>query len=130
MKWTTMVLIFFAMTIVFSSCATQRYGRLQRVTEAERNYLTCKNIEVEIEKAQEFTNETTEKDNEFTGRDVLAFLGDFGIGNSLEFSDAIKSGTDRLKDLNALKAEKGCTTTTGFNGGHEKGPETERPSEK
>ena len=92
-------------------CATQRYGRLQNVTKIEKKTLTCENIEIESQKAQEFIKTTTDKDNEFTGKDVLGFLGDFGIGNSMEFTDAVQSGTDRLSQLNALKSEKGCSSS-------------------
>jgi len=94
--------------LLFNGCATQRYGRMQNVTEAEKKTITCENIEVEIQKAQEFVKTTTDKDNEFTGRDVLGFLGDFGIGNHMEYSDAIQSGTDRVAQLNTLKSEKNC----------------------
>lgn len=82
---------------LMSSCATQRYGRMQNVSEAERSYLTCEQIEIETEKANAFIREVAATNSEFTGRDVLGFLGDFGIGNHMEFSDAVESGQRRFR---------------------------------
>jgi len=101
-----------ALVFMVSACATQRYGRLQRVTPTEAQYLTCEAIEIEIEKGNAFVKATNDKDAEFTDKDILAFLGDFGIGNSMEHTDAIESGTDRLDDLAKLKQQKGCTVVS------------------
>ncbi len=106
MKRTSAVIL--ASLLLVSACATQRYGRLQRVTPAEADYLTCDAIEVEVEKANAFVKATNDTDAEVTGKDFLAFLGDLGIGNSMEHADAIESATDRLDDLAELKQEKGC----------------------
>jgi hypothetical protein len=55
--------------------------------------------------------ETTEAAAKFTGKDVLGFLGDFGIGNNMEYRDAMKSGTTRGAALTELRAQKNCTKT-------------------
>lgn len=102
-----------AFLLIISACATQRYGRLQRITPAEADHLTCETIEIEIEKGNTFIKATNDKDSEFTGKDVLGFLGDFGIGNSMEHTDAIKSATERLNDLTELKKQKGCMVGDG-----------------
>jgi hypothetical protein len=91
-----------------TACATQRYGRMQNVTPTEANYLTCKAIEIEIEKTNSFIKATNDRDAEFTDRDVLGFLGDFGIGNAMEHTDAIQSATARISDLSRIKQQKGC----------------------
>ncbi len=91
-----------------ASCATQRYGRLQEVTPMESKVLNCEQIDLEIEKCNYFIKQTNDQDDKFTGKDVLAFLGDFGIGNSMEHTAAIKSATDRLTKLDRLKTEKSC----------------------
>ncbi len=57
--------------------------------------------------------QTTEHKEDFTGKDVLSFLGDFGIGDSMEYSEAIESGTTRISDLQELKREKGCKVSAG-----------------
>ena len=98
--------------LLIASCATERYGRLQEITPTEAKILTCEQIEVEVEKCNYFIKGTNDKDDEFTGNDVLGFLGDFGIGNSMEHTAAIKSATDRLVELTELKREKNCVTTT------------------
>jgi|APSaa5957512535_1039671.scaffolds.fasta_scaffold137162_1 hypothetical protein len=99
--------------LLFTGCATERFGRLQHVTQSEKNFLQCDAIQVELEKAQDFIIETNKEDNEFKGTDVLAFLGDFGIGNSMEVSSAIESASNRIIDLRALQGEKSCLTKKG-----------------
>jgi hypothetical protein len=39
---------------------------------------------------------------------VLAILGDFGIGNSLEKSTALESATRRIEQLRELRDAKKC----------------------
>jgi hypothetical protein len=39
---------------------------------------------------------------------VLAILGDFGIGNSLEKSAALESATRRIEQLRELRDAKKC----------------------
>ena len=92
----------------FAACATKRYGRLQNITELESKSMTCNQIKIEIDKSEIFINKVEKKDDEFTGKDVLAFLGDFGIGNKMEVSDAIESAKSRLKDLQIMKKNKNC----------------------
>jgi hypothetical protein len=49
-----------------------------------------------------------DKESEFSGRDVLAFLGDFGVGNHLEKSAALESAKLQLEQLHKLRAAKKC----------------------
>ena len=42
---------------------------------------------------------------------VLGFLGDYGIGNSMERGSAERSATQRLRQLQDLRASKGCSGT-------------------
>lgn len=112
MKKMTGLFMIVVTCLLIVSCATQRFGRLQKITPTEAEILTCEQIEVEIEKCNYFIKGTNDKDDEFTGSDVLGFLGDFGIGNSMEHTDAIKSATDRLVELTELKKEKNCITTS------------------
>jgi len=94
---------------IFTSCTTKRYGRLQGVTNMEAGYLTCESVRIEIDKAQSFKNKISLTDSEFTKEDLLGFLGDLGIGNKLEYNDALESANLRLKDLNAISINKKCT---------------------
>lgn len=70
--------------------------------------MTCQDIEIELEKIADFRKQIT--DAEVDGRSVLAFLGDFGIGNAMEKDDALDSAADREADLLELKADKGCVS--------------------
>ena len=94
--------------MIVTGCAVQRYGRQQNVTNAEKDYLDCRAIDVEMAKTQGFIKDITDHNESFTGKDIIAFLGDFGIGDSMEYSSAIKSATNRMEQLQQLKREKGC----------------------
>lgn len=99
------------MLTVLSGCATERYGRLTPVGQVERQHLSCEQIALEIAKCDEFIASTTAQSKEFTSTDVLAILGDFGIGNSMEYQAAIKSGKTRRAALVGLQATKQCIST-------------------
>jgi hypothetical protein len=91
-----------------TGCATKTYGRQGVVTSFEKESLTCREIDIEKAKSQGFV-EHVNKESRFSGRDVLAILGDFGVGNSLERTAAIKSAQDRIAELDRLKTTKNCT---------------------
>ena len=93
---------------IFAGCSTKRYGRLENISQKEAQLLTCREIEIEVDKAQTFIKRVKNKDNEFTKEDVLGFLGDLGIGNRMEVSEALESAQNRLNDLYKLQAQKGC----------------------
>ena len=92
--------------LLLASCATHRYGRALALTDIERQTLSCEQIEVEIAKCNAFLAEIAQPVP--GGAAALGFLGDLGIGNSMEKSDARKSGMKRLEELQALKESKGC----------------------
>jgi hypothetical protein len=48
------------------------------------------------------------KESEFSGKDVLAILGDFGIGNNMERTAAIESANSRIASLSELRRTKPC----------------------
>ena len=106
----TILLTLLAATIVtvFTACCTKRYGRLQNVTELEGQYLSCEVLKVEIEKAEEFLSHIEKDNDEFDKEYVLGILGDFGIGNHLEYKEAKLSAENRLKDLKRVEKEKSC----------------------
>lgn len=53
-----------------------------------------------------------EKESEFDGRSVLSFLGDFGIGNTMEKNSAIESANKRIMQLQELRLQKKCNSST------------------
>lgn len=105
------IMIFSALfLIIVSGCATKNYGRQGTVTHFEKESLTCREIDLEIAKTQGFIDHVN-KESEFSGRDVLAILGDFGIGNSMEKGSAIESANKRLEQLRDLKSSRKCGAT-------------------
>ena len=102
--------LLFLMVFLFlsSGCATKNYGRQGVITDYERANLTCREIDIEKAKAEGFIDQVN-KESQFSGKDVLAFLGDFGIGNSLEKSAALESAMQRKEQLISLKAMKKCS---------------------
>lgn len=93
---------------VFAGCATQRYGRMIDVVESEADNLDCNQIEIEIDKCNAFIRDVNTRNKKFTGKDIISFLGDFGIGDSWEVTDAIDSATRRTAQLEKLRSEKKC----------------------
>ncbi len=113
-------MLFALLVIVVSGCATKNYGRQGTLTHYEKESLTCREIDLEIAKVQGFVDHVN-KESEFSGRDVLAILGDFGIGNSMEKGSAIESANKRLDQLRDLKSSKKCSATTvGYLSGKER----------
>jgi len=96
-----------------TGCSTKNYGRQSFLTALEKKELTCREIDIEISKVTGFINHV-EKESEFSGRSVLSFLGDFGIGNVMEKDSALESAHNRLTELQKLKAQKGCTSHSEF----------------
>lgn len=93
-----------------AGCATKHYGRQGTLTDFEKASMTCREIDLETAKVRGFINHVN-KESEFSGRDVLAILGDFGIGNAMERSAALDSANERLSELSLLKNKKNCQPT-------------------
>jgi hypothetical protein len=109
MRWLVLAAVIPAVTL--SGCATKRYGRLQPLTGAERVAYTCRDVDIEIAKVGAFQQQVVEG-AQFNMASVLGILGDYGIGNSMERGAAEASAARRMKELNDLKAEKGCMYST------------------
>jgi hypothetical protein len=97
-----------ALVILVAGCSTQRFGRLTPLSETEKQTLSCREIAIEIAKAEEFLFQTRSTRNNTNALHVLGALGDFGIGNVMEGNAAEQSGEVRLKDLKDLNARKAC----------------------
>lgn len=93
--------------LAVSGCATKRYGRLQPLTVAEQQAYDCRQLDIEIAKVEAF-REQVANGAEFNLASVAGFLGDWGIGNSMERNDADKSATQRMNDLLAARAVARC----------------------
>ncbi len=99
--------ILIAMLLMTAGCATKNYGRQGSLTDFEQDTLTCREIDLEIAKMRGFLDRVN-TESKFSGKDVLAFLGDFGIGNSMEKSAAIESANKRTVQLRDLRAVNKC----------------------
>jgi len=95
---------------VAQGCATKTYGRQSTLTNFEKDSMTCREIDLDLAKTHGFIDHVN-KESEFSSKDVLAILGDFGIGNNMEKSAALESANKRIEDLNALKGAKKCGST-------------------
>ncbi|EHG5339362.1 hypothetical protein J5N09_002645 [Salmonella enterica subsp. enterica serovar Javiana] len=94
-----------ALVMVTTGCATKQYPQAAVLTGEEARVFDCNAVNQEIAKARAIQNEINVT-NQFDGRSVLAFLGDFGIGNAIASSDAQTKVTNRLNQLESLKVEK------------------------
>jgi hypothetical protein len=106
-----MKIIIVAAMLAFTvaGCATKTYGRLGPLTSFEKDSMTCREIALDAARTNGFVERVT-TESQFSGKDVLAFLGDFGIGNSMERQAAMESATTRQRQLGELRVAKGCGT--------------------
>lgn len=95
--------------LALQGCATKNYGRQGALTDFEKQTMTCREIDLDKARVMGFTQHI-DKESAFDGRDVLAFLGDFGIGNAVEKDAAVESAKQRYYQLEIVAYEKGCTT--------------------
>lgn len=100
-----------SMICLLSGCATERFGREQRVTQAEQVSLSCEQVDLEIAKVDGFLTDTQAQWEDTHGRRLLGFLGDFGIGNHMEHNDAIESADMRRAQLLEVRMTKTCAGT-------------------
>jgi hypothetical protein len=68
----------------------------------------CAALDAQVAEAEKFRAQVAHT-SEFSGADVLAFLIDFGIGNAIEKSAALKSADEREEKLKERQAKLGCT---------------------
>ena len=92
-------------------CATKTYGRQSTLTSYEKDSMTCREIDLDLAKTRGFVDHVN-KESEFSGKDVLAILGDFGIGNNMEKSAALASANTRIESLSALRRTKQCPASS------------------
>jgi len=96
-----------AALVAIQGCATKTYGRQGSLTDYEKESMSCREIDLDLAKTRGFIDHVN-KESEFSGKDVLAFLGDFGIGNSMEKNAALESANARIARLSDLKRTKQC----------------------
>jgi hypothetical protein len=104
------VIVIAGLVVVLTSiqgCATKTYGRQGSLSTFEKDTMTCREIDLDLARTRGFV-EHVNKESEFSGKDVLAFLGDFGIGNNMEKSAALESASTRITNLAEMRKTKQC----------------------
>jgi len=101
------IALILALPLLVSACATKQYGRVQELSSAEKELYTCREIQLEYDKLDQFEKQIDET-GDFDAKTVFGFLGDFGIGNGMAKKDARKSARARREDLDNLSAHKSC----------------------
>ena len=96
-----------AIIAALHGCATKTYGRQGTLTNYEKESMTCREIDLDLAKTRGFIDHVN-KESEFSGKDVLAILGDLGIGNHMEKSAALESANNRISSLSELRLTKQC----------------------
>lgn len=94
-----------------AGCATKQFAQVGDLTDYEKTTMSCREIDLEMAKTQGVQQKIVEQ-GKFDGRSVLAFLGDFGIGNAMARSSAEEAATKRMGELQAMRAAKGCVEST------------------
>lgn len=94
--------------LALSACATKRYGRMQPLSSAEKENYTCREVSIEISKVETFQQQVTDG-TKTNVKSIAGVIGDLGIGNTQEKHAARKTADERLKELQALSADKNCT---------------------
>ncbi len=109
MKKLTKIFVVIVIGFIMQGCATKHYGRQGILSAYEQGAMSCREIDLEMAKVRGFIDHVN-KESEFSGKDVLAILGDFGIGNAMEKSAAIESANNRIDALRELKSSKKCSS--------------------
>ena len=107
MKYVTILAVSTLVIVSIQGCATKTYGRQGTLTSYEKDSMTCREIDLELAKTRGFVDHVN-TESEFSGRDVLAFLGDFGIGNNMEKRSALESANKRIEQLRDVRDAKKC----------------------
>lgn len=101
MRW--LASSFLLLSFFLSGCATKHYGRLaDDATPSD-----CAAIAAQLAEIGQF-RKAVARESEFSGADVVAFLLDFGIGNAMAKSEALKSADEREAQLKGKQQAMGC----------------------
>ena len=94
MKYTHVITL--SAVLLITACTTQHYGRLQPVSPGEERNMNCQEIQLEITRAQAFINQTKQHNDKLTTEDFTGIFASLGIGNILEYHDAMHAAKVRL----------------------------------
>ena len=92
---------------LFVGCATKQYHIAAELSPAVAEAMTCKDLQIELLKGQEIEKQINET-GQFSGKTVLGFLGDFGIGNAMAKSEARLALSRKMSSIRNAQLSKGC----------------------
>ncbi|MCU5774753.1 hypothetical protein N5923_21625 [Erwiniaceae bacterium BAC15a-03b] len=95
--------------ILLSGCALKQYPQSPQLSAEESAALDCPAIEREIASSHSVQQEIS-RTGSFDALTVVGFIGDFGIGNGIAKYRANDKASDRLNQLESLKATR-CPLT-------------------
>ncbi len=110
MKRTNLMMLT-AILLLGSGCATQHYQRLQALTYGEVRNMSCQDINLEIVRARTFIKQSRRHNDELTLQDFTGFVTSLGIGNILEYNEAMKIAKKRLHQLQIVHGKRKCKPT-------------------
>lgn len=93
--------------VPLGGCATKHFGRVASISASERETMSCGEIDAERLKIDRFDDQVRQK-SRVNGASVLAFIGDFGVGNALRKHSAVASAAKRREQLRQVSLERGC----------------------
>lgn len=99
--------IILTLALALTGCATKQFATVGDVTGYEHTEMTCHDIDLEMARTQGVIDKIDQQ-AQFSGLDVLAFLGDWGIGNAIAKSSALDGANARMGELQTLRAARGC----------------------
>jgi len=103
-RWLSLAML----AAVLAGCVTKQYGRQEALTDRDRQFMACGDIDRDLLQVEGWQRQV-ERRSDWDGWDALAVLGDFGIGNSIERGEALKSAELRKEQLRELRAARGCS---------------------
>lgn len=102
-----MILCLILTALPLGGCATKHFGHLASISSGEKQAMSCQDVETERAKVDRFDDQVRRK-SKIDGASVLAFVGDFGLGNALNKHAAVASAMKRREQLGQIAQERGC----------------------
>ncbi|WP_428946199.1 hypothetical protein ACQK5W_09720 [Pantoea sp. FN060301] len=91
--------------LLLSGCVLKHYPASPPIDDLQASQLDCGGVQQEIARQRD-VDAQIDKTGEFDGLTVLAFMGDFGIGNGVAKGLARKHATARSAQLSSLAQQK------------------------
>lgn len=93
--------------LLAQGCATKDYGRQSSLTDYEKEAMSCRDIDQEMNRVVAFVKRVHSGGDKH-GIEFVAEIENRWLGNSLERSAAVESANSRMVQLWALRDAKNC----------------------